>query len=158
VYNLLIISHFLAGFGKFFSLDGVMQREVIKDVIERLEVILKWFNKQRTYNFFASSILIVFDGDVSSSSSKTSLSSSDLKVADDCCNGETDSIIKNDYSELISEDSEDSKTVRQSDMVRGKIQVRMIDFAHVYRMPDEDDNYIFGLRHLIYDLHRLLKS
>ncbi|XP_048761323.1 inositol polyphosphate multikinase-like isoform X2 [Ostrea edulis] len=146
------------GFGKFFSLDGVMQKEVIKDVIERLEEILKWFNKQRTYNFFASSILIVFDGDVSISSSKTSSSSSDLKVADDCCNGDTDSIIENDYSELISKDSEDSKKFSPSESVHPKVQVRMIDFAHVYRIPDEDDNYIFGLKHLIYDLHRLLKS
>lgn len=155
-FNFIYI--FFAGFGKFFSLDGVMQKEVIKDVIERLEEILKWFNKQRTYNFFASSILIVFDGDVSISSSKTSSSSSDLKVADDCCNGDTDSIIENDYSELISKDSEDSKKFSPSESVHPKVQVRMIDFAHVYRIPDEDDNYIFGLKHLIYDLHRLLKS
>ncbi|XP_062580007.1 inositol polyphosphate multikinase-like [Saccostrea cucullata] len=149
------------GFGKFFSLDGVLQKEVIKAVIVRLKEILEWFNKQRTFHFFASSILIVFDGDVNSPlSSKSPTSSAGLKgsVADNCCNGDTDSIIENDFSDVISSDFVDSVTDGQSESVHPKVQVRMIDFAHVYHMPEEDENYVFGLKHLIDDLHRLLNS
>ncbi|XP_061192029.1 inositol polyphosphate multikinase-like isoform X1 [Saccostrea echinata] len=149
------------GFGKFFSLDGVLQKEVIKAVIVGLKEILEWFNKQRTFHFYASSILIVFDGDASSPLSfRTSTSSSGLKgsVAENCCNGDTDSIIENDFSNVISSDFVDTMTYSQSEAVNPKVQVRMIDFAHVYHMPEEDENYIFGLKHLIDDLHRLLKS
>ncbi|XP_019923289.3 inositol polyphosphate multikinase isoform X1 [Magallana gigas] len=152
------------GFGKFFAIDGVLQKEVIKAVIERLERILEWFHKQRTFNFFASSLLVVFDGDISPSPSShpnSSLSSSGLdagNITHNCCNGETDSIIENDFSDLVSSDSVDDKTTNPPDSPHPKVQVRMIDFAHVYHMTEEDENYIFGLKHLIDDFRRLLKS
>lgn len=155
---------FLSGFGKFFAIDGVLQKEVIKAVIERLERILEWFHKQRTFNFFASSLLVVFDGDISPSPSShpnSSLSSSGLdagNITHNCCNGETDSIIENDFSDVVSSDSVDEKTTNPSDSPHPKVQVRMIDFAHVYHMTEEDENYIFGLKHLIDDFRRLLKS
>lgn len=140
-------------------MDGVLQKEVIKAVIEKLQRILEWFLKQRTFNFFASSLLVVFDGDISPSPQSPAWSSPGPgeDVVDSCCNGETDSIIENDVSDLISCDSVDSKTNR-APSTHPKVQVRMIDFAHVFHMENEDENYIFGLKHLIDDLHRLMKS
>ena len=36
---------------------------IISEIIQKLQSILKWFEQQRKYRFFASSLLIIYDAD-----------------------------------------------------------------------------------------------
>ena len=46
----------------YFSLDGKLCTDVVNNTLEKLLLIQKWFEKQKQFAFFASSVLIVYEG------------------------------------------------------------------------------------------------
>ena len=130
--------------------DGVLRRDIISAVIKELESIEKWFTKQRQFAFYASSILIVFDGLESASQQCNSNSSYDSREE---CKGihlsNSDSRTEQTTNLCVDQDSEDRKP---------DVRVRMIDFTHVFPSQEEDSNYLFGLRNLIEHLRLLLRD
>ena len=92
-----------------------MRRDVISEVLGHLYKVRDWFMEQKQWSFYASSLLIVYEGDTSVS-----------------------------HSNGIDEKSHTSPAdvgSRSSDLV----DVRMIDFAHAFPIDHHDDNYLFGL-------------
>ncbi|KAH8246665.1 hypothetical protein KR038_004277, partial [Drosophila bunnanda] len=103
---------------------------LLQEVLRQLQDILKWFDSQRLYHFYASSLLICYD--------YSRLKNQPL------LNGH------HRHGEQV----EGAAPCSPSTWVR----VRMIDFAHVYpaeqALPDE--NYMFGLKSLIEVIQALL--
>jgi inositol-polyphosphate multikinase len=122
---------------KFFS-NGIMtRRDVLRAVIAKLEQLLAWFNVQRNYHFYCSSILIVYEGSITSDGW-------------DPYNNERES-----EAELKDRASWSSKPVNADELV----QVKMIDLAHT--LPAEgrpDVGYTHGLNKLITYLYLILES
>jgi len=52
--------------GTFFHNGRLLRRDVLAVVIAKLDKLLRWFNTQRQYSFFCSSILIVYEADETS--------------------------------------------------------------------------------------------
>lgn len=109
-----------SGLATFLAGAGSVERQnlVIAAILEKLYVIQQWFMNQRSYRFYASSLLILFEG-----------------------------YSKHDLGSQGSSDSEDDR----SSLSKPRVDVRMIDFAHVYpaTLGQPDSNYIFGLNNLI---------
>ncbi|KAK3092065.1 hypothetical protein FSP39_024857 [Pinctada imbricata] len=151
------------GLAKFFCYQGDLSRDLINSVIEQLEQIEEWFSHQRLFAFYASSILIVFDGDNSASTCDIESSNSDNLETNDTsartllnsdsrksvyCSGRNN----RDQDNGLLPDSENSCV--QSP----RVEVRMIDFTHVFPSREEDSNYLFGLRKLISHLRSVIDS
>ncbi|KAJ8318002.1 hypothetical protein KUTeg_003093 [Tegillarca granosa] len=146
------------GFGKFFMIDSNFKRSLIKVVIRKLKSMKDWFLKQRKYAFYASSILMVYDGD--------------KKQEEDCemdyksYDGIQDNvghIADNERTVNGTANSENERTNVSAKMdeeiiVDENIEVKMIDFTHVFHSSEEDQNYLFGLENLIHHLEILLQD
>jgi hypothetical protein len=62
---LILSSSFcFVGLGLFYQFDQKGQKIAVRETIKRLNDIKLWFEKQTTYNFFASSILIIYESDL----------------------------------------------------------------------------------------------
>ena len=96
-----------------FFYDGVGQRaDVIRNVLSQLQSLREVFLRQSAAHFYASSLLIVYDGGLPASPAT--------------------------------------------------VKVKMIDFAHTFLVAGSgeqslDENYLFGLTHLIESLSKLLE-
>jgi len=109
-----------SGLATFMSGAGNSERQnsVRLSILAKLYDIKEWFLTQNSYRFFASSILVLYEG-----------------------------YSKHDLNSQGSSDSEDDRSCH----VNPRVDVRMIDFAHVYpsQVDKLDENYIFGLDNLI---------
>ncbi|KAL5018443.1 hypothetical protein ScPMuIL_004165 [Solemya velum] len=123
------------GVGKFFGLDHHLRKDVIKALLEKLQLIQDWFDTQTELAFYASSLLVVYEGEVQNASrhgtTMNGPESSDLLKT------------KSDGTEVNSD--------------HPLVDVRMIDFTHVFKSETKDENYLFGLRNLIRYLNELLQ-
>lgn len=127
------------GLGEFFRQGKHYRKDYIKTVIEKLQRIDDWFSKQRRYAFYASSLLIVYNASV------------------DHPRCSPDSQI-NDQQESISTEDSCHDNSNNDNHDRSYVDVRMIDFTHVFPSENEkDENYIFGLQNLIEHLQSLLE-
>ncbi|XP_071105069.1 inositol polyphosphate multikinase-like isoform X1 [Haliotis cracherodii] len=137
------------GIGKFFGYPKAIRKDVIEILLSKLLDLQYWFTSQRQYSFYGSSLLIVYEAFIcdKDTSSGQSSSSSQSKT----CNATVSSTSKNQGS---SESNCQSATCSET---LPKIDVRMIDFAHVFSTPAEDSNYLHGLTNLIQHLRLLLE-
>ncbi|XP_060589469.1 inositol polyphosphate multikinase-like isoform X1 [Ruditapes philippinarum] len=51
------------GLGTYFSIKHGLRKDAIKVLIEKLKEIEKWFETQRRFSFYASSLLMIYEGD-----------------------------------------------------------------------------------------------
>ena len=131
----------------YFSLDGKLCTDVVNTTLEKLLLIQKWFEKQKQFAFFASSVLIVYEGladkqntqngSKSSGPNDTPLADKDAKAEDDVTKGSNEDVEKAN---------------------KPSVDVRMIDFAHVFPATAVDENYSYGLESLINYLRKLVKE
>ena len=177
------ILRFFTGLGTFFNLKHGLRRDAIQDILKKLYRIKEWFESQRTFSFYASSLLIVYEGDTQTSDffldyncDKTNgkFGSTNLIDTDKSSSGVTDNtelslfdlasterIDETSLTNSVSSISEDlqttSSTYTNSSSHNAIItDVRMIDFTHVFCVTEQDDNYLYGLRNLISHLEQLL--
>ena len=54
---------FITALGKFFSAGDQARLDMVGPIIERLSYILQKMEQQKLYRFFATSVLIVYEGD-----------------------------------------------------------------------------------------------
>ncbi|XP_037936384.1 inositol polyphosphate multikinase [Teleopsis dalmanni] len=135
-------NEFRASIALFLNAQHTVCIPLVQEILNQLKVIRKWFQIQRFYNFYASSLLIVYDFDL--------LQKLCLKHDHNCkiINGNAQMGNSGNLIENVTPD------------LKKWVKVRMIDFAHVF--PTEqvslDTNYIFGLQNLIAVIQDLLKQ
>jgi len=93
---------------KFFQNGKENRFELISAFIEKLLKIQEWVNSQKEVRVYSSSLLFLYDGDVSNS----------------------------------------------------KVDIKMIDFAHVHDIKDggKDEGYILGMKNLLTHMNSLKKK
>ena len=115
--------------------------------LEKLLLIQKWFEKQKQFAFFASSVLIVYEGLLDKQNTQNGSKSSEPNDTPSADKGAKE---KDDVTKGSNEDTEKSN--------KPLVDVRMIDFAHVFPATAVDENYSYGLESLINYLRKLVKE
>jgi hypothetical protein len=161
------------GLSLFFYNGLYYRKDVIIDVIQKLEKMLLWMRSQTSFHFYCSSILIVYDGAPSVSLSKTIKQDTnndglyhflDSKTNDDNNITQNQENIRENIKNNISKLSFEKKS--SADISR----VRMIDFAHTIHSSMTSDypflssrnqigldyGYIQGLEVLLSKLYEIL--
>ncbi|XP_067641772.1 LOW QUALITY PROTEIN: inositol polyphosphate multikinase-like [Eurosta solidaginis] len=138
--------------------NGKVYKPLVYEILSQLYKIREWFKMQKLYNFYASSILIVYDFDKLESYLQQNCEGqyaydynrvSNMIVNGDALNSHNaHTIVTTNTTELYSTDFK----------LAHWIKVKMIDFAHVFPAADQssDDNYIFGLENLVIVFEELL--
>lgn len=131
----------------YFSLDGKLCTDVVNTTLEKLLLIQKWFEKQKQFAFFASSVLIVYEGLPDKQNTQNGSKSSGTN---DTPSADKDAKADDDVTKGSNEDVEKAN--------KPSVDVRMIDFAHVFPATAVDENYSYGLESLINYLRKLVKE
>ncbi|XP_051838594.1 inositol polyphosphate multikinase [Antechinus flavipes] len=207
------------GVSRFFHNGYCLRKDAVAASIQKIEKILKWFESQNQLNFYASSLLFVYEGSPLSAANKLGdgtssqktiwakgqlpdtevleynnnihlLSSTEngkrgasvgkvyvrhkeaysknhpgqtsLKVE----NGERGSVWKS--GNCMSQEHLNGNVLSQLEKVfyhrptelpeSTDVEVRMIDFAHVFPSNTKDEGYVYGLKHLITVLQNILDN
>ena len=137
----------------FFSRDGTLRRDIVSACLDKLQLIRKWFEKQKQFAFFASSVLIAYEGmpDEPDSEQNTQNGNKSSGASDTQANDKNAKDVKQATTK-------DNKEGSDNDTKTPAAEVRMIDFAHVFPATAVDENYSFGLASLINYLTRLIQE
>lgn len=140
----LSVQGFKEALYQFFHNGKILRRELIDPVLKKLTELKMVLEKQESYRFYSSSLLIIYDGKELQEVSMDS-DPEDLE----------------DLSEESSDESAGAYAYKPSSnklSASSTVDVRMIDFAHTtckfYREDSVvheglDTGYIFGLQNLI---------
>ena len=125
------------GLALYYQYHQTPQIRAIKETIKKFEEIKKWFEKQTTYHFYSSSLIVIYEANLE-----------DILNNNHPSNDDDQSTTNNDNNELIINEN-------NTNLVR----IVMADFAHVFPARDQlDTNYLFGINRLIDHLKLLLNS
>ncbi|XP_014097983.1 inositol polyphosphate multikinase [Bactrocera oleae] len=129
--------------------NGEVYRPLVFEILKELYRIREWFKVQTVYNFYASSLLIVYDYELLEK----------FLLQNNSHQG-------NGISQLTNGDIEDNRSVNLNAPENTEykasgaqwVKVKMIDFAHVFPTTNQslDTNYIFGLENLIVVFEELM--
>lgn len=214
---------FLVGVSKFFHNGYCLRKDAIAASIQKIEKILKWFEGQKQLNFYASSLLFVYEGSSQAPSVRLSdvtlaekrgvprglLSGGDIleynnniHVISSTENGKIEASVskglskfyalhkkaysKRHHSQIslkvesleqdnmwksstcIAQEHLNGNVIPQLEKVfchmpaeikeSANVEVRMIDFAHVFPSNTKDEGYVYGLKNLITVLKNILDN
>ncbi|KAM9462514.1 inositol polyphosphate multikinase [Clarias gariepinus] len=156
------------GLCKFFNNGDLLRQDVIAASIAKVQSILRWFENQSQLNFYASSLLFVYEGLPSAPEKKSgtrslqknegvleynnnieqSLSSIYSLHQKGCMQSQQDNSAWHGHTQP---DTGGHETREMPD-----VEVRMIDFAHVFPSTAHDHGYIYGLRNLLKVLQQIM--
>ncbi|NXB54391.1 IPMK multikinase, partial [Leucopsar rothschildi] len=211
------------GISKFFHSGYCLRKDVVAASIQKVEKILEWFEGQTQLNFYASSLLFVYEG----SHQVTTMRLSDVTLAEkrrvpkgllsggdvleynnnihvlkSTENGKIEASVSKDLSKFyalhkkacskrhhsqlslkveniekdnawktstcITQEHLNGNVLPQLEKVfyhmpaetkeSANVEVRMIDFAHVFPSNTKDEGYIYGLKNLITVLQNILDN
>ncbi|GAA6091290.1 inositol polyphosphate multikinase, partial [Tachysurus ichikawai] len=163
------------GLCKFFYNGDRLRRDVIAASVAKVQSILRWFEKQRQLNFYASSLLFVYEGLPSAPEDKPgtlslqknkglleynnnieqSLSTMYSLHKNACVQSHHPSTQDNSaWHDLLTQSDACEHETRAQELP--EVEVRMIDFAHVFPSEVHDHGYIYGLRNLLKVLQKIL--
>ncbi|XP_026865247.2 inositol polyphosphate multikinase [Electrophorus electricus] len=181
------------GLSRFFYNGEVLRKDAITASIAKVQKILQWFEGQRQLNFFASSLLFVYDGDCSAGSPAPAVQEMPEDVLE-YNNNEIDQSLSSMYSlhtkgcgrshhraergnggwapaahqpngnhtdhpEPEDRGQEEAGQVgRVASAAPAQVEVKMIDFAHVFPSEVADLGYVYGLRNLLMVLQQVLED
>jgi len=57
------LSVYVAGLGYYFNIKHGLRKDAIQVILDKLREIEQWFLTQRQFSFYASSLLLVYEGD-----------------------------------------------------------------------------------------------
>uniref|UniRef100_A0A669B6C7 Kinase n=1 Tax=Oreochromis niloticus TaxID=8128 RepID=A0A669B6C7_ORENI len=155
------------GLSKFFHNGVSLRKDAVAASIHRVQRILRWFESQHQLTFYASSLLFVYEG-LPSSFSSSSLSSLLKEVAEYNNNNiqvaehwdySLDTVYSNRRKGEDGHRGDDGAVSAVSGdgaKGQGEVEVRMIDFAHVFPSESQDHGYIYGLKRLLTVLEQIL--
>uniref|UniRef100_A0A669CZJ0 Kinase n=1 Tax=Oreochromis niloticus TaxID=8128 RepID=A0A669CZJ0_ORENI len=174
------------GLSKFFHNGVSLRKDAVAASIHRVQRILRWFESQHQLTFYASSLLFVYEGlpsSFSSSSLSSLLSSPSISpTLMDGHRGDDGAVSAVSGDGVSAPCEEDNSAWKQShelqrppngngnkSQLQGKdvdgeetgagdaeVEVRMIDFAHVFPSESQDHGYIYGLKRLLTVLEQIL--
>ncbi|XP_059585912.1 inositol polyphosphate multikinase [Alligator mississippiensis] len=210
------------GVSRFFHNGSSLRKDAIAASIQKIEKILEWFESQEQLNFYASSLLFVYEGSCQLTNTRLSGGTlvekrvmpkgllpdgdilefnNNINVINATENGKIEASVgksfskiyalhKNAYSkrhhsqislkvENLEQDSVWKNTCISQEHLNGNVlpqlekvfchmsaeikesadvDIRMIDFAHVFPSNTKDDGYIYGLKNLITVLQNILDN
>ncbi|KAB0407335.1 hypothetical protein E2I00_001299 [Balaenoptera physalus] len=207
------------GVSRFFHNGFCLRKDAIAASIQKIENILQWFESQKQLNFYASSLLFVYEGSSQPTTaklndrtlaekflSKGQLSDTDVleynnnfHVLSSTANGKIEASVGKSLSKMYARHrkmyskkhhSQTSLKVENIEQDNGwksmsqehlngnvlsqlekvfyhlptgcqeiaEVEVRMIDFAHVFPSNTIDEGYVYGLKHLITVLQSILDN
>lgn len=209
---------FLAGVARFFHNGYNLRKDAVAASIGKIKEILHWFESQKQLNFYASSLLLVYDGSSPMSTSwlndgsvvetrrmsmgqvpggNTLEYNNNIRVISPTENGKVETSVGKSFSKMYalhkrhqSQISLKVETVEQDNIWKSTahlsqehlngnvipqlekvfchmpttrsdsvdVEVRMIDFAHVFPSNTRDEGYIHGLKNLITVLQNILDT
>ena len=151
----------------YYQFHQTPQIRAIKDTIKKFEEIRCWFEKQTSYHFYSSSLIVIYEANledilVSQQQNQKQIANSDtFATTPTCNNNKSDSLnleqdnSNNNNNNVNLNNNLNYTNKYKSDLVR----IVMADFAHVFPANDAlDTNYLFGLKKLIEHLKLLLSS
>uniref|UniRef100_A0A2K6C401 Kinase n=1 Tax=Macaca nemestrina TaxID=9545 RepID=A0A2K6C401_MACNE len=204
---------------KFFHNGYCLRKDAVAASIQKIEKILQWFENQKQLNFYASSLLFVYEGSSQPTTTKLNdrtlaekfLSKGQLSdtevleynnnfhVLSSTANGKIEASVGKSLSKMYARHrkmytkkhhSQTSLKVEHLEQDNGwksmsqehlngnvlsqlekvfyhlptgcqeiaEVEVRMIDFAHVFPSNTIDEGYVYGLKHLISVLRSILDN
>ncbi|XP_037659980.1 inositol polyphosphate multikinase isoform X3 [Choloepus didactylus] len=207
------------GVSRFFHNGFCLRKDAVAASIQKIEKILQWFESQKQLNFYASSLLFVYEGSSQPTTTKTNdrtlaeklLSkgqqldtevleyNNNFHVLSSMANGKIEPSVGKSLSKMYARHrkmyskrhhSQTSLKVENTEQDNGwksmsqehlngnvfsklekvfyhlptgcqedaEVEVRMIDFAHVFPSNTEDEGYVHGLKHLITVLRSILDN
>ncbi|XP_028651243.1 inositol polyphosphate multikinase [Erpetoichthys calabaricus] len=210
------------GLAKFFYNGCCIRKDAVEASIQKVQMILQWFENQSQLHFYASSLLFVYEGFLEHGGSKLNdRSLEDVTISSKGCqpdremleynnnvcvfgsteNGRTESSVGQSLSHMyalhkkactlghhdipleiktdpqdnniwkptcISMERPNGNTKSQLEKERhctptitarkNEVEVRMIDFAHVFPSTTKDEGYIYGLKNLLTVLQQILNN
>ncbi|XP_059958696.1 inositol polyphosphate multikinase isoform X1 [Mesoplodon densirostris] len=207
------------GVSRFFHNGFCLRKDAIAASIQKIENILQWFESQKQLNFYASSLLFVYEGSSQPTTaklndrtlaekflSKGQLSDTDVleynnnfHVLSSTANGKIEASVGKSLSKMyarhrkmyskkhhsqtslkvenieqdngwksMSQEHLNGNVLSQLEKVfyhlptgcqeNAEVEVRMIDFAHVFPSNTVDEGYVYGLKHLITVLQSILDN
>ena len=182
-YNYLVC--FYQGLAVFFGKSEGLRREVVRDVLNQIHDIQAWMKSQTDWAFYASSLLLVYEGDRNIHSDteppqktrKTEDKAASIDTNDESNTGDVNGLSDNSAaaqktctsatkskSEIKGDTSETQGTKAvnlpppPSSNNKPLSDVRMIDFAHVFPSNKTDDNYLDALNSVVKYLTQLLET
>nr|XP_055025764.1 inositol polyphosphate multikinase isoform X2 [Misgurnus anguillicaudatus] len=162
------------GLARFFNNGKDIRRDAISLIICKIQSILRWFENQTQMHFYASSLLLVYEG-FPHGVNGTKHRKIELMQESECnhtsltqsghpCSQPYDTDLLHD---IRSErningtcgESEDFSMEHQKEVGPDeRVEVKMIDFAHVFISDSTDESYMYGLRNLLSNLEEILKD
>lgn len=129
--------------------NGEVCRPLVFEILKQLYRIRDWFRVQTLYNFYASSLLIVYDYEHLEKFLLQNYSHQDNGISQ-LTNGD----LENNHSVHLNAQADTEYKTSDAEWVK----VKMIDFAHVFPTTNQslDTNYIFGLENLIMVFEELI--
>ncbi|XP_019587401.2 inositol polyphosphate multikinase isoform X3 [Rhinolophus sinicus] len=207
------------GISRFFHNGFCLRKDAVAASIHKIENILQWFETQKQLNFYASSLLFVYEGSSQPTTTKSNdrtlaekflfkgqLSDTDVleynnnfRVLSSTANGKIEASVGKSLSKMYARHrkmyskkhhSQTSLKVENIEQDNGwkslsqehlngnvlsqlekvfyhfptdcqeiaEVEVRMIDFAHVFPSNTIDEGYVYGLKHLITVLQSILDN
>ncbi|XP_062858717.1 inositol polyphosphate multikinase [Trichomycterus rosablanca] len=139
------------GLSKFFYNGETLRRDAVAASLVRVRNILGWFESQSQLNFYASSLLFVYEGLPSSTGKRGGAPQKNEEVLEYNNNikQSLSSVYRNGCEEEITEYGKEEEETTE-------VEVRMIDFAHVFPSKVHDHGYVYGLRNLLKVLQQIL--
>ncbi|XP_056325558.1 inositol polyphosphate multikinase [Danio aesculapii] len=171
------------GLSKFFYNGDTLRKDAITASILKVQKILQWFEGQSRFNFYASSLLFVYEGVCAPY--PASLPESPIKP--ETCEQNNNistmyslhkkSCVRSHYQTKqdngvwsssqqpngncslarLEEERKETKKEAEADTV-SDVEVKMIDFAHVFSSDVPDQGYIYGLKNLLKVLNQILEE
>ncbi|RNA43850.1 inositol polyphosphate multikinase [Brachionus plicatilis] len=121
------------GLALYYQFHQTPQIRAIKETIGKFEEIKAWFEKQRTYHFYASSLIVIYEA-----------------CLEDMVNQDATNLTKANENEM------NNNGLMLADHLNS-VRIVMADFAHVFPANDSLDlNYLYGLNRLIEHLKLLI--
>lgn len=167
------VGGFLTGLTTFFHNGKDIRRDAISLIISKIKSILRWFESQTQLHFYASSLLLVYEGsahrvngmkhrrvETDSQYNHGSLTRSGRTHSQPYC---TDlSLSERNINGTRGGSVEDGENIgmkhQKEDGLEEGVEVKMIDFAHVFPSDGPDESYMYGLRNLLSNLEQILKD
>ncbi|XP_056627620.1 inositol polyphosphate multikinase [Triplophysa dalaica] len=171
------------GLSKFFYNGDILRKDAVTGSILKVQKILEWFEGQSQLSFYASSLLFVYEGACS-----PGVVRSDGRLTPKACEQNNNiaqnlssmfslhkkACVRTHYQAKQDngvwttrqqpngnrgrgEEGEELKRDAEQD-TGGDVEVKMIDFAHVFPSDGHDQGYIYGLKNLLKVLRQILEQ